>query len=448
MISTTNALIITTSTFLISLIILRYIAVNETYTRSLHLDSLILRVEPPYMVDATLHGLRVSYGKYDIFLPEEHQRRLNIIIIMSCKRSSYGDHVTDRKYQDIRLICQIKDEMEVTFSSGKHLMLKFLGILGDFKAKMLQFCFNSFPEPHASLLAGILFGYNATLPQEFYQALVATGLLHVIAASGYNVMWVSSFIMRVAAPFVSRTLALALGIFGICCYAILAGLSPSVLRASVMGTISLLCASTGKRYLVGISLWYTILFLVVADPFLLWSLSFQLSVLSTLSLIYVFPVVSYTLFGRTSMLGEVRETFAMTLATTLGTFPLILHVFGRVSVISVVANVALLWIIPATMIGGAIFLIFSIISRLFAGIWSVFIYALLEYFHSGILFFAELPFSSLVMPKMPFWGVVVWECVLFSCCVWIFKRKNGGKNCKNSLENEEIPGLADPHAYC
>ena len=51
------------------------------------------------------------------------------------------------------------------------------------------------PEPESSLVAGIVLGEKSRLPEEFYNALINTGTIHVVVASGYNVMVVGGMIL-------------------------------------------------------------------------------------------------------------------------------------------------------------------------------------------------------------------------------------------------------------
>ena len=57
------------------------------------------------------------------------------------------------------------------------------------------------PEPHASLLNGILFGISVKGSQAFYNDLKATGLLHIVVLSGMNISILAAIITGLTASF-------------------------------------------------------------------------------------------------------------------------------------------------------------------------------------------------------------------------------------------------------
>ena len=209
------------------------------------------------------------------------------------------------------------------------------------------------PEPMASLAAGILLGVKAQMPQDFYQALVNTGTLHVIAASGFNVSIVAAVLMGVLMKVVSRGVAIVGGIGGIVVYVLIAGGSASVVRAAIMGSLTLIAYYLGRpteaRRLLGV----TVAVMLLANPLMLLDTGFQLSVSATWGLLYVEPRIK----SRFKMLDD-RFQFVQsilagylypTLAATVATLPIILWHFGRVSWISPVANLLILPAIPLIM---------------------------------------------------------------------------------------------------
>lgn len=408
------------SILLVSLIFYRYIAVNNDIARYRKINSFILRVEPPFEALETKKGIRILYGIFDIILPEEHQAKRNIVIIMSCKHSIGEGKLTDNNFTRIRLICSLKDTYDVEVNSGKYIVSVFMAFLTDFRAKMLDFCFTLLPEPQASLLAGILLGYRASLSPDFYQMLIDVGVVHVIAASGYNVTWVSSAIQLFLKRFLPVRICTICSIFTVFCYCACSGFSASVVRASIMSVLFLLSAWLGKKYSASLALWYAVLLMIVIDPLHITSLSFQLSVFSTLGLLYIVPVLRIKKW--ITLPQSLLEEFYVTTAASISTMPILLYAFGRLSIISILANLTLLWIVPIVMVLGMIFLVVSVISRLFAGILAIIIYVFLEYFITGVRLFASLPFASLELPKIPLWLVIVSEVAVFSYCLRVMRK--------------------------
>ncbi len=210
-----------------------------------------------------------------------------------------------------------------------------------------------FGEPHASLLAGLLFG-EQRFSDAWNERFVATGTSHVVAASGYNVALVTFVLSALMfAVGVRRQQALALLLVGIAAYVVLAGAQPPVVRAAIMGALVLVRAQLGRKTSMANILLLCGALMLLANPRLLRDdVGFQLSMLSTVALVYVAPVLQ----KRLRFLPEryaVRESMSATLAATLVTLPVVFVSFGQVSLVAPIANVLILPLVPFAMAFGA-----------------------------------------------------------------------------------------------
>jgi len=176
--------------------------------------------------------------------------------------------------------------------------LSSLGNLGDlsFKARFFSSVFSlkqrlvstyrrSLPEPHASLLAGIVLGEKSALPTDFWQALKKTGTLHIVVASGANITFLAGFLMGILPLLFSRQLAYLVMSVLIWFYVVLAGAEAPVVRAGMMGTIAFFGLLLGKRGEAVKSLLIAAVVLLLVRPLSLFDLGFQLSFAATLGII-------------------------------------------------------------------------------------------------------------------------------------------------------------------
>ena len=137
--------------------------------------------------------------------------------------------------------------------------------------------FQTLPSPSSSLLLGIIFGIKEQMPKDFTDNLRTSGVFHVIAASGMNVTLVAGFLSVFFAFFFKRQIAIGLSILGIIFYAILAGLEPSIIRASVMGILVFSAQILGRQTLAVNFLALTGFVMLFVDPSLIFDIGFQLS---------------------------------------------------------------------------------------------------------------------------------------------------------------------------
>jgi competence protein ComEC len=113
-----------------------------------------------------------------------------------------------------------------------------------------------YPEPHASLLAGLLIGSKRGIPDALLTDFKTTGLTHIIAISGYNitmlitVMTTLLFWLPVRWRFVPSVLIIA-------AFTLLTGASASAVRAAVMGILGLVALQLGRLQTTRLSVLWT-----------------------------------------------------------------------------------------------------------------------------------------------------------------------------------------------
>lgn len=203
------------------------------------------------------------------------------------------------------------------------------------------------PEPHAGFLAGILFGTRSTMTKDLIDAFVATGTIHIVALSGQNLSIFTGTLATWLASVVSRRLSSLLIIFVLVWFLWFVGPSPSLVRAVIMGSLTLLAVIFGRRNLSLLSLVLAVSTMLALNPPWIADLGFQLSVLATLGII---------LFGQKrtggagpGLVGMIRDDLRITLAAQLFTTPLIFFHFHRLSLIAPLTNVLIGWTMPFLM---------------------------------------------------------------------------------------------------
>lgn len=214
------------------------------------------------------------------------------------------------------------------------------------------------PEPHASLAIGVLLGVKRGMSREFYDQLVNTGTLHIVAASGYNVTVVASAILSLVGYVLPRYLALGASLVGIVAYVLLAGSGPAIVRAGVMGALSLIGLMLGRMREARWLLWVTAWVMLMIKPTLISDIGFQLSISATLGLLYVSEILK-SLILKFSNWVWIQDYLVPTLAATIATAPVIWWHFGRLSLIGLFVNVLILPVVPLIMFLSAIVLIFA-----------------------------------------------------------------------------------------
>jgi competence protein ComEC len=191
-----------------------------------------------------------------------------------------------------------------------------------------------------AVLEGVVLGEDGDLPDRLRQRFRASGLYHLLAVSGGNVVVVGGGAVTLALLLgVSRLAAEAAGLAAILGYVLAVGLQPSVIRAGVAGALGSLAWLTGRQR----DRWYALLVGAIAllgwNPWNLLDPGFQLSFAAVASIFLLAPRFRRVLEGYPLPdLG--RDCIAISAACGLCTAPISWLHFHAVPVLSVPANAA------------------------------------------------------------------------------------------------------------
>jgi competence protein ComEC len=192
--------------------------------------------------------------------------------------------------------------------------------------------------PQAALLRGMVLGQDEALSERTRDEFRASGLSHILAASGQNV----ALLLALALPLLTAAgvglrprLSVALALIAL--YVPLAGGGPSIQRAGVMGAATTVAALAGRAA----SRWYALLLAAAAtlalNPRASGDPGWQLSFAAVAAIALATPALSARL-RRRRVPAAAADAAAMSLAATLGTAPLLAFHFDQLSLVSLPAN--------------------------------------------------------------------------------------------------------------
>ena len=220
------------------------------------------------------------------------------------------------------------------------------------------------PEPSASLLTGILLGIETGIPRTLLEDFNATSTTHIIAISGFNIAIVAGAIGLLTRRFLGLYRSALVSLLAIALYTVLVGADAAVVRAAIMGAVSLVAIIAGRQTFALASLAAAAFVMTLWSPLLLWDVGFELSFAATLGLVLLFGPMEEALQALLSRLtseeratGVVRllsEPLLLTLAAQLAVWPITLYYFRRLSLISPLTNFLIIPAQPAVMMVGGL----------------------------------------------------------------------------------------------
>ena len=253
------------------------------------------------------------------------------------------------------------------------------------------------PNPEAPLLTGLLLGSRDEIPYELKQDFRISGTSHIVAVSGFNVTIVVTMIASLfrCLP-IPRGVRLLLTCTAIAGFVTLTGSSPSVVRAGIMGSLVVLGRETGRLSDALHTLMVSVTAMVIADPAIIASIGFQLSVAATLGLVLLSGRFEALLSRIPSSYG-IRSSLSTTLAAVVATQPLITLYFGQLSIVAPITNLIVLPLIPIAMLAGFCIISVSAIAPLVAVYVGWIAWAPLAAILTAVKWCARLPFASVRM---------------------------------------------------
>lgn len=207
-------------------------------------------------------------------------------------------------------------------------------------------------EHTAALVPGMVLGDRSAQTDQQRQMYIDAGLSHLTAVSGLHVATIVAaavILARVArcGPVGQSIAALVVLAF----YASVVGPAPSVLRASITGLVGVAAIVNSSRMPPIHALSIAVITLLLIDSDLAVTFGFALSVAATAGIIALVPLL-YRPLARIGLPDVVVRAFAVSIAADIVTMPLVALMAGRVSVVSVLANVAVTPVVSIALLLG------------------------------------------------------------------------------------------------
>lgn len=351
----------------------------------------------------------------------------------------YGEAFSGNNAENVYLQCYLNGELEITGKSA----LSFLYFPKALAKSVKESASSVFSEDTVPLMIGLLTGDTRLLYKDtaLYANMAEGGILHVVAVSGMNVAFLVGFIMLVIRR---KRLATLVAIPIIWIFVPFAGATPSVVRAAFMQS-TVLVAPIFRRENDGLtSLTAVLAILLLVNPAACASVSLQLSFAAMLGMILVTPKIYKPLNQKVNSVFKGKEktqsisktaaksivlgvcaTFAATIGALVFTTPISVLYFGYVSLIGILVNVLIFWVISVCFILGYISCVLGVIWLPLGTVLGTLTSLLARYIIAVVKLAAVVPYGAIYTKGNLFgyWLILVY--VVFSLC-YAFRRKKEG----------------------
>ncbi|MBN2549336.1 MAG: ComEC/Rec2 family competence protein [Anaerolineales bacterium] len=305
------------------------------------------------------------------------------------------------------------------------------------RSKALQTVYHLFPDPEASLLAGILLGMESGIPEDVQTAFQDTGTAHIIAISGFNItiiggLFATIFLRLLGKP--RRFLAAALTVIVIALYTLLVGPSAAVVRAALLGGFAIFARQLGRAQHGLNSLAIIAALMSLQNPYALWDVGFQLSFAATLGLVLYADPLQKRFLGWVSQhlppeiakrtAGMVGEYLLFTLAAQVTTLPVTIYHFQRLSLAGLIANPLILPAQPPVMILGGLATLLGLAFTPLGQVFAALAWPFVAYTIQMVQLLARIPSAALTLGEWSLPAVLIFYVLLFGWTLAGSKLKN------------------------
>lgn len=284
--------------------------------------------------------------------------------------------------------------------------------------------FNSRLAPAAQeFLSALLLGNSSAIDKATRQQFSAAGVAHVLALSGLHIAIIAWMIWLLLFPLDylgQKKPRLIITLAAIAAFAVFTGLSPSVLRATIMTGFVFASIIFYRRTVSLNALAAAALLILVFTPSALYSVGFQLSFI-TVAAVLLFSPLPERLRTGSKWIDNISSTVITSAVAMLATVALTAHYFHTISLMSVFSNLLILPVLPVFMVLGALFLLVTA-AGLHISVLDWVIEGLYRYIHAAVESVNSLPFSHLGGVYVSTFGVIAWFMIMMFVVLWLYRR--------------------------
>lgn len=201
---------------------------------------------------------------------------------------------------------------------------------------LIEIIQRALPSGEGSLMAGMIWGEKGLISKDLYNLLKNTGLVHIVVVSGANLMIIGKGIIESLAKCLGRKMAIVAGGGIILIYVNLVGWQIPVVRAVLFLAIYYWAQMLGRQFRSGRALFLVVLIMFLADFKIFTEISFWLSVAAFLGV----------------LLSREEGAIMSTIWVSLFILPILSIFFGKISLLTPVINLGVLFLVEAITIIG------------------------------------------------------------------------------------------------
>lgn len=274
--------------------------------------------------------------------------------------------------------------------------------------------------------AALLLGSTDELDKDVEQIYIYTGTVHVLSVSGLHVGLIYlllSFVFSFSNKWkFGKYFGVIFIVLFLWAYAFITGLSPSVLRATVMFNFVVIGGLIKRNINVYNSIFASAFFLLLINPVILFDVGFQLSYLAVIGIVMFYKGIYSLLTLENYITDKIWSVVAVSISAQIFTFPLSLYYFHQFPLYFILSNIFAIPLVTAIMYVGVTSLLLIFVPVV-SGVLFFFLSKLIFVLNTGLVFFESMPSSVISNISFEFIDTVfIYVFILMATAFFFYKR--------------------------
>ena len=264
--------------------------------------------------------------------------------------------------------------------------------------KAIKFAIDDIFQKNGPLICGMLLGEKTSINHHYMNAFRDSGTAHLFAVSGLHVGLFVAFLSIIIPKRRAWLRIFIVGAF-LLLYCAVTAFPASLVRSSIMSMCLLMASPLNRRYDLLSSISLAAVIVLVANPFMLFNVSFQLSFCAVAAIALIYKPVT-TLLSR-AIHGYISAAISISLCGTIGTLPLSVYYFGRIPLLGVLANIIVVPLVPLVLVPSLLLIVIYFILPGAARPLAVFPSFVLNVIINFLSAVSSIPWGALSVPRVP-----------------------------------------------
>jgi competence protein ComEC len=226
----------------------------------------------------------------------------------------------------------------------------------------------NFKDDELAIINALLLGQRQDISKDIYNSYAQAGAIHILAVSGLHVgiiLLLLNYLLKPIEYFNNgKTIKIIVIVFLLWCFAVIAGLSASVVRAVSMFTVIAIAINLKRPTNIFNTLAISMFILLLIKPMFLFDVGFQLSYLAVLAIVTIQPMLYKIWRPKLKILDFFWNVFTVTIAAQFGVIPMSLFYFHQFPGLFFISNLVIIPVLGIILGFGIIIIVLSLINAL------------------------------------------------------------------------------------